>query len=68
MKLFRACDTMEMVCCFQIQLDEIGCELNCSTMTDHTQEHKFVIARNEVSKQATVILGNIENGTVVYSD
>lgn len=29
------------------QLDYIGCLHNCSTMTDHTQEHKFVIARNE---------------------
>ncbi|XP_064382449.1 vacuolar protein sorting-associated protein 11 homolog [Halichondria panicea] len=28
-------------------LDSIGCLHNCSTMTDHTQEHKFVIARNE---------------------
>lgn len=33
----------------QVQLDDIGCQINCSTMTDHTQEHKFVIARSEVS-------------------
>ena len=25
-----------------------GCEINCSTMTDHTQDHKFVVARSEV--------------------
>ena len=31
--------------------DEFGCELNCSTMTDHTQEHKFVIAMTQVSCQ-----------------
>ena len=36
--------------CTQTQLDSIGCELNCSTMTDHTQDHKFVIARNEVGQ------------------
>ena len=35
--------------------DEFGCELNCSTMTDHTQEHKFVIAMNQVSYHSTLI-------------
>ena len=26
----------------------MGCELNCSTMTDHTQDYKFVIGRPEL--------------------
>ena len=39
-----------------MKLDSIGCELNCSTITDHTQDYKFVIARNEVSYSQTFIL------------
>jgi hypothetical protein len=31
----------------ETKLDSIGCELGCSTMTDHTQDYKFVIARSE---------------------
>ena len=27
----------------QIQIGEFGCELNCCTLTDYTQDYKFVI-------------------------
>ena len=40
--------------CIQTRLDTIGCELNCSTMTDHTQDHKFVIARSEVGQHTAM--------------
>ena len=36
----------------QTKLDHIGCELSCSTMTDHTQDYKFVIARSEVNSHS----------------
>lgn len=36
----------------QAKLDNIGCELGCSTMTDHTQDYKFVIARSEVNSHS----------------
>jgi hypothetical protein len=31
----------------ETKLDGHGCDLGCSTMTDHTQDYKFVIARPE---------------------
>ncbi|CAI8032330.1 Vacuolar protein sorting-associated protein 11 homolog [Geodia barretti] len=39
--------TVDLTLKTETKLDSIGCELGCSTMTDHTQDYKFVIARSE---------------------
>lgn len=43
-----------ILCFVQIQVGDMGCELNCSTMTDHTQDHKFVIGRPELVQFFTI--------------